>query len=100
MTPNAMRLAPVVNTELAIASDGPAVMVLASCSSDLPPGDGKSVFAGPEALCTLARMPFSLGTLPTGSPELPFDPPHPARIAASRTRLVASVRAVMMRGLG
>ena len=67
--PNAIRLSPgVVNTELASASVGPGGHRVGELLQRLARQlAGKSVSVGFDALCTDSRMPFSFGTLPTGS---------------------------------
>src|SRR3954454_15856572 len=89
--PNAIRLAPgVVNTELAIASDGPAAMPAASCWSVLPLDDGNWAGVGSAAACTASRMPFSEGTLRTGSAGVSEDWLPPPQAATSTARGAAS----------
>src|SRR3954452_8727519 len=89
--PNATRVAPgVVNTELAIASDGPETMPFARSWSDLPSAAGKAAGVGVEAPRAESWIPPSFGTLRTGSVGVGeaflLPPPQPA----SRTRTETS----------
>src|SRR3954470_1549477 len=93
--PNAIRVAPgVVKIELAIASDGPGAIPLASCWSVLPCGAGNSVLLAAEASLTRSRMPFSLGTLRTGSGDAASWLPPPQAVAnrASEAAIDATTR--------
>src|SRR5919112_4757725 len=100
MTPNAIRLWPVSNCELAMASVGPADIDCESSCSVLPAGDGNSVFAGADALRTEVRIPLSLGRLSDGSRVGRFAAlPHAvASTAASSSNPVRRTRAIA--GLG